>query len=92
MLAKLWTYTISEQFKSVNNNNKEKKLAAQFLQRHTIHGMSRTCITAIAVMVVYISNDQFLFHLCPLFISDKLVQVIFWRAMPAELLLAEKLH
>jgi len=40
------------QFKSVNNdNNNETKLAAQFLQRHTIHNIFRTCIAAIAAMV-----------------------------------------
>ena len=32
--------------------------------------MFRTCIAAISVMVEYLSNYQFVFHMCPLFISD----------------------
>ena len=47
------------QLKSVNNNNNEKKLSAQFFQCHTIHNMFRTCITAISVMVEYLTLYQF---------------------------------
>ena len=36
----------------------KKKLAAQFLQRYTIHNMFRICITAIAVMVEYWSEHR----------------------------------
>ena len=59
------------QFISDNNNNdNDKIIAAQFLQRHTIPNMFRTCIAAIAVMVEYLSHYQFVFHVCPLFRSD----------------------
>ena len=45
-------YTMATQFKPINNNNdNDRKLAAQFLQRQTIHKMLRKCIAAIAVMV-----------------------------------------
>ena len=46
-------HTEDGQLKSVNNNNNEKKMSAQFFQCHTIHNMFRTCIAA------YLSLYQF---------------------------------
>ena len=49
-------HTEAGQLKSVNNNNNEKKMSAQFFQCHIIHNMFRTCIAAYLSLCANVIN------------------------------------